>query len=300
VVTLCLLPVMCIGQRAAAQQTPDAPVVSPHGTADGCTQCHKQQADGRMAPIAPTEVTSLCVSCHDGVKAPADRHPVGRPFDPAAYHVPDDWPTPDNRLSCLTCHEVKLGCDLSTLHGQGQPAHPTAKEHAENPYRLRGGPVTDSMTYCSKCHPAEERSHRYNPHMMLTADGQRNETACLFCHEPGALNANVSRRTGNAHLRQDEVSQCLGCHGSHRDYFDPGHVLAPVAPVMRERIARADPPLPLTADRITCATCHNPHQTGMFPTSAGLDAGGRTSDSTGQPLPLRGYRNSICGVCHGR
>ena len=62
-------------------------------------------------PIPPAEVDEVCVKCHDGEKAAAEFHPVDRNFEAPNLVKPDKWPLIEDRIVCLTCHDMKLGCD---------------------------------------------------------------------------------------------------------------------------------------------------------------------------------------------
>lgn len=262
-------------------------VHSPHWTRDGCTACHDPDR-GKPAAIDPANVTSICITCHDGRTAVAESHPVGRSVNRPHIRLPQDWPAPDGRLSCLTCHDVVLACDPQS----------TAQE--SNSMMLRSGPVLDQTAYCAGCHVAEAHA-RLNPHRTLTDQKKPDPSTCNYCHTeaPGAQSPH--RRTGNPRLRGNESVLCLGCHGRHVDYFEPGHFGATVQGDMAKRLANSSGRLPLSpSGTLTCSTCHNPHQQGTFADDSILEFGGQQfGRSTDQSMPLRGYGPRICGACHG-
>ncbi|RMF80226.1 MAG: hypothetical protein D6744_08430, partial [Planctomycetota bacterium] len=77
---------------AAAPADGGADVENPHWNAHACSACHTVQS-GRAQPIAAAQVDALCVTCHDGVRAAADPHPIGRPARSETVATPPDWPT---------------------------------------------------------------------------------------------------------------------------------------------------------------------------------------------------------------
>jgi hypothetical protein len=134
---------------------------------------------------------------------------------------------------------------------------------------------------------------------MAARDGRPDADACNYCHEPAILAADRSRRTGDARLHTVESNLCLGCHGQHIDYFDPGHMGAAVPAAMFSRIKQQPHSLPLAEGRtVTCSTCHNPHAAGVFPAQSELAAGAMQPDAPADAHPLRGYGVNLCGACH--
>lgn len=266
------------------------PTVSPHWTRDGCSACH-DSTHGEPAAIEPVNVTAICLQCHDGEKAAAESHPIGREFKRADIRLPEGWPAPGGQLSCLTCHDVVMACESS----------PSADVKAANPMMMRGGRMTDQATYCGQCHVADLHE-RFNPHRMLNDNGRVDSNSCMYCHTE-TMDARASvRRDGRTALRGDESALCLGCHAQHEDYFEPGHFGARATDAMKRQLAAAGGRVPLTpSGTLTCSTCHNPHQRGVFAGDSVLDAGGQRLDrSADQPMALRGFGPGICGACHGR
>lgn len=267
-----------------------ADVESPHWKGNGCSACH---APSRGAPsaIEPANVTASCLRCHDGEKAMTDSHPIGRGFERADLRLPQGWPAPGGQLSCLTCHDVVIACKSPTDAGV----------RAKNPLMMRGGPVVDQSTYCGQCHIADDHE-RFNPHRMLTDPGRVDPSTCMYCHTETMDARAMVRLAGQTTLRGDESALCLGCHDQHVDYFEPGHFGARADGDMARRLSAAGGRLPLTpSGTLTCSTCHNPHQRGVFPDGSVLGAGGQRLNTTeDQPPALRGYGAGICGACHGR
>jgi hypothetical protein len=251
-------------------------------------------------------VDRLCVRCHNGKAASAEAHPVGRAVSKEVA-APATWPVVDGRLGCVTCHNVKVACD----------ANAKRPEAGGRMLRAPTGP-RGSLTFCQNCHRPEEFP-RENPHVMLTAERAVVAEKCLEGHSEVPDRA-AKVRTGNALLRADGVQLCLACHSKHTEEFNPGHLGSRIKPEMqafiraRETVglsvrprpellaqlkeAGAKPTLmPTSKDgAITCTTCHNPHQAGVFAPGTPLAyrpmrvVGGRTVS------PVRG--DNWCNHCH--
>jgi hypothetical protein len=282
------------GQLLAAVVTPES---NPHGTRTGCSACHASDT-GSVNARPPDISDALCIRCHDGKHAKAEDHPVGRSFNRTDIRLPDGFPAADNKLTCLTCHDVLSACRLEK------------KSYDENPMMLRGPVAFNTADYCTQCHiPDTHRKH--NPHQMLSVEGTPGESACRACHTNPIPTAQ-SKRTNVANLRLAEPDLCLGCHPAHLDFFDPGHTGAAVTDAIRAALLRADQRaglsksehpqlLPLSPQRrVTCSTCHNPHQAGLFESGSVLERGSMPwPKSTLAPVPLRLQGRELCNACHG-
>ncbi len=285
----------------------DVAADNPHWAADGCTSCH-QRVDGELLPIPVDRVDMLCVSCHDGVKAAADPHPIGRPARTELVSTPDDWPTVDGAIGCLTCHDLSRQC---VAKGQ----HPRLGY-----LMLRGYDAQRPLEYCSTCHHSDG-GERFSPHQQRDATGQVRDDACLFCHTERPKIPSDGRRRFQPYLRVESSELCLNCHNRHWDLSPLGHVDRPVTPrirqwmLMRELSAGSgDSPrelarlaaqsdrnsarLPLGDNRVTCYTCHNPHYDGLFP--AGSELGALADNALDRASALRTNWIDLCSECHSR
>ncbi len=304
-----------VGQpQIAAWKPPDPARVkeNPHWKSDRCTACHKQRG-GALAPIAPGEVDTLCVSCHDGIGAPADPHPIGRPAQTEAVKVPEGWPTHDGQITCLTCHDLSTHCRKGARRPPGEFA---LLLRAYNPQRR--------LEYCATCHQGDV-GQRFSPHRQRDASGRVREDACLFCHTKRPDIPPDGRRRFQPHLRNDTSDLCLNCHSKHWDLSPKGHVDRPVTPKIREwmlmcelsrevdaspeQLARlASQPsrrparLPLGNrdghEIVTCYSCHNPHYAGLFP--PGSELGARATVPEDRKAALRANWVDLCSHCHHR
>jgi len=288
---------------------------NPHWSPAGCPSCHGPASPakgGRLTyqPIPRDRINALCWRCHDGTGAPREVHPVGRFFTGDQVVMPGNWPTQDGKLACITCHDIRSACDW------------VGRKPTANTAFLRDDGSEDLLRFCAKCHVAAvmARARQYSPHIMLDAEGRPDCQVCLFCHQQRLNCERRERRTGQPLLRADGITLCVGCHGAHIDYFEPGHIgrIAPAWIIRNmqkaDKRARSQPTnddrgsqgarlpqrLPLGPGyRIECATCHNPHQAGLFPAGSPLGWGAMEHRDHERPK-LRGFGKEICWACHDR
>ena len=200
---------------------PAPTVENPHWSADKCDACHRMSGPIAM-PIAPASVDAACIGCHDGAKAVAESHPVGRIALTSSTTPPADWPLVDGRLGCLTCHDVKRHCDI------------TAARPAANAAMLRGAALGGSVRFCLQCHEGSD-SWRISPHQQVRDDGTIREETCGFCHTADSARLALSGGEKPV-LRSRGSNVCLGCHSKHWDYFPEGHVDRPLTSEIARRL----------------------------------------------------------------
>ena len=273
------------------------PAANPHWRPDGCTACHAVEQEN-MKTVPSDQVDLICLTCHDGVRARREPHPIGRSFAGEQVRRPEFWPTPGGLLSCITCHDVLQGCN------------PAARRPAVNSAMLRVKRA-DAPTVCNECHIAE-RHQQYKPHAMLRDTAAATTQSCMFCHKQEMPAGSKAARSGDSLLKTDEITLCGQCHKQHVDFFTPGHIGATVTPPILENMlktderlrlshGRTDPfALPLSDGKLVCSTCHNPHQAGVFLESNVLGLGAMSLDpaqSGGFALRVKG--GQLCLSCHG-
>lgn len=280
----------------------NAHVMSPHWAPQRCNACHAagmehKPGDAKARWVMDRgAVDELCVSCHDGQSAWAEAHPIGRPANTDAVHVPDEWPTVDGRIGCLTCHDVKRHC------------RPGVRRPRENPAMLRFFDPEDSMAVCFRCHKAEA-GWRFNPHHQIAGDGTIREETCTYCHTRVPAIPADGRRGHDPSLYIASSDLCQTCHVRHWDFSPQGHLdrLVPASMIRalyesgRENHPNGDPPaalgrLPLADGRVACYSCHNPHQRGLFPSDSAL--GLFADDPADAAVSLRMDTVDLCLECH--
>jgi hypothetical protein len=296
--------------RPAAQRV--AKARNPHWNTTDCLDCHERMIDDKPSPIPLEKVNQICWRCHDGKQAHQEVHPVARKFVGKDVVKPAGWPTPNNELSCVTCHTFGEG------HARGGP------RPQRNYWMLRGytgGPLAD---FCAKCHVASPAHKPFNPHIMLDDKGQVNLRNCLLCHKETSDVIQRKTRTGKADLLADPINLCARCHTRHVDVFEPGHIGHAVPPefkaymLAREQcglgptltsqdiapyLSTTQEPqrFPIGPDnRLVCSTCHNPHQAGLFPPDSPLSWGGMKVHVPNRPPEMRGWGKDSCSGCHNK
>lgn len=245
--------------------------VNPHNE---CQTCHgTAKPKGAKARFSPgIDPSQFCLECH---KYAANHHPVN--FVPEQHFNPQ-FPLFQGRVTCLSCHEI---------HG-GPEQKGTAR-------LLRGGPYQDRRQICFTCHTQEQYAG-INPHDMLDDAGNHRvlngRPICLTCHE---LEPDPYVDEANTVLFKADVAfLCWRCHPLKHGFNLDRHLLAVPDQEMRKTMASADVRrnyiMPLTPrDRITCSTCHNPHEYGVFPA-------GPASAGADEPMRLRD--DHLCVGCH--
>jgi len=284
--------------RAAPVSTSAAP--NPHWSAARCGECHRMDG-GRPMPIARADVDAVCLNCHDGRRARAEAHPIGRPAITASVSSPKDWPTSDGLINCLTCHDIQRHCTAG-------PTRP-----AVNPGMLRHHNPDRPLDFCLKCHTAEE-TWRISPHRQVDAGGAMKAETCAFCHTSTPPIPPDGNRRNSPALHAEGSTLCLTCHTRHWDVSPRGHVDRPVPPAFLQAMqARPAPPsvtrtgagpqgpsvadlLPLASGKVTCYTCHNPHDPGLFPAAGVL--GVVATQANDKPFALRAASTHLCLSCH--
>jgi predicted CXXCH cytochrome family protein len=264
-----LLQAACSPELYRAPERPNPP--NPHSL---CITCHTT-AEPKAGPhlfAEGVDPSSICLSCH---QYRDNHHPVN--FAPAN---PSTFPLPlfSGKVRCLTCHEI---------HGGPQNKGTTKL--------LRGGPYPDRRTICFKCHYPEQYSE-INPHNMLNSDGTikevRGEPICLMCH--AVLPNPAVDITGSVRFKADVGFLCWRCHPPMPGSFFKQHFLVTPSTEtlknMQDTEERLLVILPLVPrGRITCSTCHNPHQAGVIVHEAA---------AKGADRPSRLRLPSICFACH--
>jgi hypothetical protein len=230
----------------------------PHWDEQACSTCH---GEGTPTSIENYEDDAMCGRCHEKPGTQSCRHPSNLVLgNSGPVTLPDGYSssTQGGKLVCTTCHDPLVQC-------QGDKLAPYL-----NPRFLRGGPFRQPDEVCLLCHDTASYE-KLNPHAQLTG-GKIRQDVCRFCH-----NGTGDRISASSGFRIDASTQCLSCHAvaPHPMSMIPGsgidrwnHLVVPGESTMRrmgatrERTGARLPVEPGTG-KITCATCHDPHEAGV-------------------------------------
>ncbi len=216
--------------------------------------------------------TSACLGCHESYRS--NHHP----YDIVPDH-PSRIPFPlyGGMITCLTCHNEDVNASDHMLR---------ARSHEEGP------------DICFRCHSPKQYAD-IDPHIMLENDGAvvkvNGSPVCLVCHSVKP-NPEVDR-TKDVKFKADVAFLCWRCHGIMANtMFFGAHFLTVPSGSMQNYIRKRERDLSVTIplvprQRITCSTCHNPHQRGVIvypPSAKGADSKDR----------LRLPKQTLCLACH--
>ena len=284
------------------------PAANPHGDPTQCNACHLEAAEEQRPLRFDGNISRLCQSCHDGQRATREVHPVDiLPTEVTRQKIPSSFPLDDGRVSCRTCHDVTWGCKNETTN-------PQTGSHG-----LRGGQMANPMMFCLQCH-AEENYRPFNAHDQRQADKAKVDT-CLWCHTSVP---DVSARFDNGALhtlRRQSFGVCRSCHRVAKDH-PAGGIHMEAIPTLEMRwhmsayemqstmrlsfaqllkYARATKRIPRSMPldergRITCFTCHNPHEKGLLPARNPRSSGAEPKHAVDHRLRI--HEDNMCTACH--
>ena len=158
---------------------------------------------------------------------------------------------------------------------------------------IRNGGYKRQINFCLKCHN-EAKYKRYNSHKQLNDNGDIVVLTCLYCHteKPDEKTAGYKEVKLIGKLEM----LCARCHykASKRSLHDK-HLRRPSAKVLesiKQMEAELSIILPLNDDgKITCVTCHNPHQKGVISTE-------RTGAKGADEINRHRLSDNMCIKCH--
>jgi len=265
-------------------QLPDT--VDIHYSDRFCIECHEQtpQEGGETYLKHNGDYTQLC-RCH-GYTPGTYIHPVDIvPSEEKRSLIPDDFKLVDDKVSCVTCHDMYLQCKENPRY------------KVLNRRFLRGAPYVSRTTLCFRCHD-EKKYTMLDPHNQLTETGAIVVEKCLYCHleKPDEKTATFKEVKLIGKL---EVL-CFRCHYKQSQFhpINANHLVKPSDSIrenMKESETQYGIILPLNYDgEITCPTCHNPHERGVIPRNRTSSKGA----SEKYRLRLSGDNLQICVACH--
>jgi hypothetical protein len=225
--------------------------LNPHWTGKHCAECHV----GDKAPELQFggEIAKLCNRCHGDVPPVCTKvHLMDSGLsDTMKSTIPADWPLMDEKVTCLTCHGVRL------------QMYNNATEEEGNRNFLRGDKPVSLDFFCFNCHK-EERFQKVNPHQLR--GNSENRPPCFRCHTENLYSG--FETSFQASVKTRNPSLCIGCHWNLGEEHI-GHVLLEANELSEKEAVlqgfeQEGIDLPLPDGRMHCTTCHNPHPPGII------------------------------------
>ncbi len=282
--------------------------MNPHRDAALCSSCHASGVGSPRNLRFAGGISKLCRSCHDGQLATREAHPVDiMPSDAMARRIASEFPLENGRLTCSTCHDVTAQC------GADRPAAGPKRRF------LRRADVSGPLEFCFRCH-VRENNRPFNAHDQLEA-GQPKADVCIWCHIGVPDVDSRSQEDVSRGLHKKSIGVCANCHpvtkghpngGSHMGAIPPEAMMSYMSayeiqprmnlPLNRlleyvRAAKRAPRSIPLDENsRITCYSCHNPHEKGLLPNWNPRSVGSEPKQSVNHRLRARD--GQLCIACH--
>jgi hypothetical protein len=207
------------------------------------------------------------------------------PSEEKKSRIPDDLPLVNGKLVCSTCHDMYLQCQNE------------GNTQAINRKFLRGPHYIKRTTLCFRCHE-EKQYAKLDPHNQISESGEINDNKCLYCHAE-MPDAKVQSYSDVKLIGKLEVL-CFRCHHKQSKFhpINANHLRVPSEAVlanMEETENKLGVILPLDNEgKISCPTCHNPHERGVLPSEKASAQGA----SEKYRLRLAAKNLQICIACH--
>lgn len=220
-----------------------------------CAECHTSLPTEKEKSLKHNGNFKYLCKCHYQ-ELDKHIHPVDiTPSAEMASRIAKDLPLKNGKLSCDTCHDIFLQCQEKN------------KILKKGDMFLRETPSQQKYRLCFKCHD-KNKYKIFNPHKQL--DTQKNiiKDTCMYCHtEYPDVDPFASK--GVKLLMTPELL-CIRCHtSSNKKSLHDRHNRTPsykVATRIKETEKKYNIILPLTKEgRLTCITCHTPHEKGVIP-----------------------------------
>lgn len=286
ILVIILLPVLVSAQEKTNNANSISEDTDIHYTGKYCEACHEKtpKKGGEKFLKFGGDFGQLC-KCH-GYTPGTYIHPAGiAPSEEKKAAIPKDFPLEDGKLSCITCHDIYLQCQINPQY------------KVLNRRFLRGAPYVSRTTLCFRCHD-EKKYTMLDPHNQLTETGAIIIDKCLYCHKekPDEKTATFKE----VHLIGNLEVLCFRCHFKQSQFhpINANHLVTPPPAIldnMKSTENKFGIILPLNYEgKITCPTCHNPHERGVIP----RDRASAKGASEKYRLRLSEVNLQICIACH--
>ena len=222
-----------------------------HYTGKYCADCHvKIPKEGGNKYLKYGGDFNILCKCHLK-EANNYVHPINIvPSQEKRAKIPAGLPLQDGKVTCLTCHDIYWQCQKRRVDKNS----------------LRGTPISKKSDFCFECHD-ETDYVMLNPHTQFNPWGKIITEKCLFCHTERP-DENRDRYQDVKFIGDLEMI-CQRCHvirGNHSGNVN--HLVKPSTKALARMQAMEKEfgiILPLDKNgRLTCITCHNPHDKGVI------------------------------------
>lgn len=253
-----LISDMVLAKRKS-NSSPKDPLLSKdfnlHYTGKYCKECHEKipRPGGDSYLKYKGDFIKLCGKCHNSAQGNYP-HPVGmKPSEGKKGDIPKSFPLVDGKISCKTCHDLYLQCKESS--------------NKKKMSSLRGAPFKKRTDFCYNCHN-KKNYEMQDAHDQIDEKGKILANKCLYCHAkmPDAKKDEFK----DIKLVKNIEAVCQGCHvirGNHSGNFN--HMIKPsdkYLSIMKNMEITFGIKMPLDdKGKMTCMTCHNPHEKGIIP-----------------------------------
>lgn len=257
-----------------------------------CDECHLKKEKPKRMDMRFDDYSGTC-RCHNYTPE-TYTHPVGIQLSPEKQlKIPLDFPLKNGTITCATCHDMSLQCQADS-----------GIEKFNRSF-LRGNPFLSRTAICYQCHN-EAKYKMMDPHNQIDKEGHVVKEKCLYCHKR-VPDVNQATPLDDPKGMDDLVAPigqlnvlCYRCHYKQirMHPINANHLKKPPAQILKN-IRRSERKLgiilPLDAQgKVTCVTCHNPHERGVIPADK-TGAGG--AGEVGR-LRVSKVRDKICLACH--
>jgi len=290
-----LLPGLLAEQLIQADDIPN-----PHWRNDACQACHSGEPDSKNKKLNTRDFNKMCNNCHGTLSVHDIIHPVGmKPTKKMLNKMPESFLHAVRRgggkMTCIVCHDLPMQCQEDRR-----------QEKNINPLFFREGHNRDRTALCFICHDSNKYK-RLNAHEQISRKGKIDERKCQLCHKSIKKLKNAKLRSDiDFNVAESDLSaMCTGCHiktphpggsFSFSKKTETNHLVVPdeyMSGFMKQQQLKnkVELPLQLVDNRISCATCHEPHEKGVIKTKAGI----KLADKR-----LRLNKEKLCLQCHNK
>lgn len=266
------------GDTHSADSQASGEDINPHWDKSRCGVCH-QSLGNKVPELRYKDERQLCIRCHENDIVHKYIHPDGLKLTKSINkQIKESWKKGirldgQGKLTCMTCHDLTIQCLKVDSYTKRL-----------NTKFLREGPYSKRYDICYKCHN-EQKYQRMNSHEQIAKDGTVKVKKCKLCHKIQAgsrIKTGMKREPGKfpilESLNHDRLLLCIRCHKkidhpsgaftvkSMNEYRHFITITNDKKRTLEKTTMETGVVLPLEpdTDRVYCATCHEPHQPGLF------------------------------------